>query len=80
MKTTNIAPDTRARRIFRQLGIQFEDLDDFSELLSDIQTSLAVSLHENFSHLPKRTDPKYGEAVSDGILTHELHPVPKTPA
>jgi hypothetical protein len=58
------------RRIFRQLSIRFEDLDHFSELLNDVQTSLSVSLNENFCHLPETTSPKYGEAVRDGILGH----------
>ena len=58
------------RRIFRQLDIRFEDLEHFSELLSDVQTCLSVSVRENFSHLPETTDPKYRERVQDGILGH----------
>jgi hypothetical protein len=58
------------RRIFRQLDIRFEDLEHFSELLSDVRTCLSVSARENFSHLPERTDPEYRERVRDGILSH----------
>jgi hypothetical protein len=61
---------TPVRRIFRQLDIRFEDLEHFSELLSDVQTCLSVSVRENFSHLPARTDPQYGGRVRDGILSH----------
>ena len=61
---------TPVRRIFHQLDIRFEYLEHFSELLSDVQTCLSVSVRENFSHLPARTDPQYGGRVRDGILSH----------
>jgi hypothetical protein len=70
MNAMNSNPLTRGRRIFRQLGIHFEDLDNVAEMLGDVQISLMVSLRESFSHLPPRTDPNYGPRVGDVVLKH----------
>jgi hypothetical protein len=58
------------RKIFGQQELRFVDVDQFSELLSDVQTCLSVSIRENFSRLPERTDPKYEEIVRDGLLSY----------
>jgi hypothetical protein len=70
MRTTTINPRKMALNIFRQLNIRFEELDNFADLLSDVQTSLEVSLRENFSYLPSNSHPDYVEKVKLGVEGH----------
>jgi len=60
----------QVRKIFDELELRYVDLDHFSEQLDDVHTCLSVAVRENFSRLPEKNDPKYKEAVRDGMLNY----------
>jgi hypothetical protein len=59
-----------ARNAFNKLEIRYVDLKWLAAWFDDIQTSVAISLRENFGRLPDKEDPDYGDAANAAAQKH----------
>jgi hypothetical protein len=69
-KMKNRAISKEARKAFSRMELRFIDMEDLVQLIDDVKTSVALSARENFSRLPRTTDPTYEEKANAGAQRH----------